>query len=179
MSMAFTRGVEALEAALPSSVELLSWRVFKMLHLGGQRLVAEGERSYQPSRDIIVTSIRGSAVIPRTVSLPLSHGFALALSVSAVRAPLDGFGVFISCPSNANGFSWNWFDRDRGHLFERRHGRGRLRAEIRRGPNYEQLTAVEFIEDVSLGYLDDVRKPLSTVSHEIVIGRGSVFKFGA
>ena len=178
MSTAFTRRVETA-AALPPSVELVSWRVFKMLDLGGQRLVAEGGRSYQPSRDIVVTSIRGSAVIPRTVSLPLGHGFALSLSASAVRTPLDGFGLIISCPSNANGFSWNWFDRDRGQLFERRQGRGRLRAELRRGPSYEQLTAVEFIEDVSLRYLDDVRKPLGTVSHEIVISRGSVFKFGA
>jgi hypothetical protein len=174
MSIAFTRHVVA-PVAPPPVLESVSWRVFQLLHLGGRRMVAEGDRPYEPRRDVVVKPVWGSPVDARTLSLPLSHGFALSVTVS--KTPLEGFGLFISRPADANGFSWEWFDRDRGLLFEKRRGRGRVRVDVRRGRGYEELAAVEFVEEIALRYLDDIRKPLGTFSHEVIIGRGSVFNF--
>ena len=163
--------------APPAPAKSVSWRVIQLLELGGRRVLAEGERTYQPHRDIIVKPVRSSAVDARTVSLPLNNGFAL--SVSVAKVPLVGFGLFISRPADANGFSWEWFDRDRGPVFERRQGHGRVSVEVTRGPGYEELAAVEFLDEVVLRYLDDIRKPPGAYSHEIAICRGSVFTFGA
>ena len=173
MSITLTRRVLA-PVAPPPPLEFVSWRVFQLLHLGGRRMISEGERAYEP-RDVVVKPIWNSPVDARTLSLPLSHGFALSVTVS--KTPLDGFGLFISRPADANGFSWEWFDRSRGMLFEKRQGRGQLRVDVRRGPGYEELVAIEFVEEVVLKYLDDIRKPLGTSSHQIIIGRGSELKF--
>lgn len=174
MSIALNRRVQA-PVAPPSPLEFVSWRVFQLLHLGGRRVVAEGERAYAPRRDVVVKPVWNSPVDARTLSLPLSHGFAL--SVTVAKTPLEGFGLFISRPADANGFSWEWFDRGRGIVFEKRLGGGRVRVDVRRGPGYEELAGIEFVEDVVLKYLDDIRKPLGTVSHQIIIGRGSEFNF--
>ena len=175
MSMAFTRRVTT-SVAPPPTLELVTWRVLQTLHLGGRRLVAQGEKTYEPHRDVLVHPVKGSKVDARTVSLPLNHGFAL--SVSVAKTPLDGFGLFLSRPSDSNGFSWNWFDRQRGQLFAKRQGQGRVQADVQIGFGYEELASIEFLDEVVLRYLDDIRKPPGTFSHEIVIGKGSVFKFG-
>ena len=153
----------------------VSWRVIQLLELGGRRVLAAGERTYQ-HRDIIVKPVRSSAVDARTMSLPLNNGFAL--SVSVAKVPLDGFGLFVSRPADANGFSWEWFDRSRAAVFEKRQGDGRVTVEVTRGPGYEELAAVEFVDEIVLRYLDDIRKPPGNYSHEIVVCKGSVFKFG-
>ena len=175
MSMTLTRRV-VTSVAPPPTLEVVSWRVLQLLHLGGRRVVTEGERTYEPHRDILINPVKGSVVDARTLSLPLSHGFSL--SVSVAKTPLDGFGLFISRPADANGFSWNWFDRTRGLQFAKRQGQGRVMAGVQRGHGYEELCSVEFLDEVVLRYLDDIRKPSGTFSHEIVIGKGSVFKFG-
>jgi hypothetical protein len=161
--------------APPPPVDWVSWRVYHLLHLGGRRVVSEGERVYEPG-DIITKRVRGSVSDARTLTLPLSHGFGLSVSVS--KTPLDGFGLFVSRPADANGFSWEWFDRDRGWVFDKRQGHGRVAVDVQRGPGYEELTAVQFLDEVVLRYLDDIRKPPGTFSHEVVIRRGSLFKFG-
>ena len=163
-------------AAPPAHEESIRWRVVRLLELGGRQVIAAGEQTYDPYRDVAVKAVKGSVVDARTVSLPLGHGFALSLSVC--KTPLDGFGLFISRPADAHGFSWEWFDRDGVVVFQKRQGRGRVTVEVIRGPGYEELAAVEFLDEIVLRYLDDIRKPPGTISHEIVIGKGSVFTFG-
>jgi hypothetical protein len=161
----------------PAAVEeSIRWRVVRLLELGGRQVMAAGERTYHPSRDVAVKAVRNSAVDARTVWLALGHGFGL--SVSICKAPLDGFGLFISRPADAHGFSWEWFDRDGVVVFQKRQGHGRVTVDVTPGPGYEELAAVEFLDEIVLRYLDDIRKPPGTCSHEIVIGKGSVFKFG-
>ena len=159
----------------PSAEESIHWRVVRLLELGGRQVMAAGERTYHPTRDVAVKVVKGSPVDARTVSLPLGHGFDL--SVSICKTPLAGFGLFISRPADA-GFSWEWFDRDGVSVFQQRRGRGRVTVDVTRGPGYEELAAVEFLDEVVLTYLDDIRKPPGTCSHEIIIGKASVFKFG-
>ena len=162
---------------LPPADESVSWRVIRLLELGGRQVIAEGEKAYDPYRDIVVKPVRGSAVDARTMSLPLGSGFAL--SVGVCKRPLDGFGLFISRPADAQGFSWEWFDRDGAVVFHKRQGGGRVIADVTRGAGYEELAALQFLDEIVLRYLDDIRKPPGDFSHEIVIRKGSVFKFGS
>jgi hypothetical protein len=162
--------------APPELAESIRWRADRLLELGGRHVIAGGERTYHPSRDVAVKPVRGSVVDARTVSLPLGHGFALSVSVG--KSPLDGFGLFISRDADAHGFSWEWFDRDGVVVFQKRQGDGRVTVDVNRRPGCEELAAVEFIDEIVLRYLDDIRKPPGTCSHEIVIAKGSVFRFG-
>lgn len=166
----------ATMVAPPRLEESIRWRVVRLLELGGRHVVAAGDQTYHPDRDVSVKAVKGSVFDARTVSLSLGLGFAL--SVSICKAPLEGFGLFISRPADAHGFSWEWFDRDGVVTFQKRQGAGRVTADVARGPGYEELAAVEFVDEIVLRYLDDIRKPPGTISHEIVIGKGSVFKFG-
>jgi hypothetical protein len=161
--------------APPVAEESIRWRVVRLLEFGGRREIAAGEQTYYPYRDVAVKPVKGSVVDARTVSVPLGAGFAL--SVSVCKAPLDGFGLFISRPADAHGFSWEWFDRDGAVVFKKRQGDGRVTVDVTRGPGYEELAAVEFLDEIVLRYLDNILKPPGTISHEIVIGKGSVFKF--
>ena len=170
-----SRRVVTTVAPPPALEESIRWRAIQLLELGGRRVIAAGELTYHPWRDVAVKAVRGSVVDARTVSLPLGHGFTL--SVSVCKTPLDGFGLFISRAADADGFSWEWFDRDGVTVFQKRQGNGRVSVDVNRGPGYEELAAVEFLDEIALRYLDDIRKPLGTCSHEIVIGKGSVFKF--
>jgi hypothetical protein len=165
----------ATSVAPPAGSESFAWRVIQLLDLGGCR-VADGDKTYLPERDILVKPANGGVRDARTLSLPLNHGFAL--SVSVCKAPLHGFGLFVVRPTDTNGFSWEWFDRDVGAVFEKRQGHGRVAVSVTRGPGYEELAAVEFLDDIVLRYLDDIRKPLGTHTHEIVVRKGSVLKLG-
>src|SRR5688500_5979220 len=123
--------------AHPAPPKGVSWRVIQLMELGGRRVLAEGERTYQPHRDVIVKPVRAGAVAARTVTPPLTTG--CALSVSVARGQLVGFGLFISRPADANGFNWEWFDRERASVFEKREGHGRVTVDVTRGPGYEEL----------------------------------------
>lgn len=162
--------------APPAREESIRWRVVRLLELGGRQVIDAGERTYHPDHDVAVKPVKNSVFDARTVSLPLGQGFAL--SVSVCKIPLDGFGLFLSRPADGHGFSWEWFDREGAAVFRKRQGDGRVTVDVTRGPGYEELAAVEFLDEIVLRYLDDIRKPPGTISHEIVIGKGSVFKFG-
>ena len=177
MSTRFVQARRVVVTVAPPGLEQsIRWRAVRLLELGGRHVIAEGELTYDPYRDVAVKPVRGSMVDARTVSLPLGHGFSL--SVSVCKTPLDGFGLFISRAADAHGFSWEWFDRDGVAVFQKRQGDGRVTVDVNRGPGYQELAAVEFLDEIVLRYLDDIRKPPGSFSHEIVIGKGSVFTFG-
>ena len=53
-------------------------------------------------------------------------------------------------------------------------GNGRVVVQVKRQGEAEELKSVEFLEDVTLRYLDDMSKPPGTVTHEVLIKKGSI-----
>ena len=53
---------------------------------------------------------------------------------------------------------------------------GCLAVTKKKGPGYEELESIEFLDDTTLRYLDDMSKPPGTHTHEVIIRKGSVFK---
>jgi hypothetical protein len=47
---------------------------------------------------------------------------------------------------------------------------------VKKAGDYEELEAVEFLDDVVLRYLDDMAKGPGAHSHEILIKKGSVLR---
>lgn len=49
---------------------------------------------------------------------------------------------------------------------------------VKKGPGYEELESVEFLDDIMLRYSDGTSKRSGTYTHEITVRRGSVFRWG-
>ena len=168
------RSVATLVAP-PAALESLSWQAKVLFALGGRKVINEGRKKYDPARDIIVEPISGGRHDARKVSIPLGGDFLMSVAVSK-QLHVEGFGLFISCRGNAHGFSWEWFDRAGPTMFHKRQGNARVAATLCHSAGYEELTSLEFRDEVALRYLDDITKPPGTHTHEVIIGKGSVFK---
>ena len=169
------RSVATLVAP-PAAPASLAWQVSVLFETGGRSVINHGHKAYDVEHDIVVAPVRGGERYnARTVSVFLGSDFVMSVGVSQ-RVQLEGFGLFISRRSDAQGFSWEWFDRAGGTIFEKRQGRSRVAATLHGSVGCEELECVEFLDDVALRYLDDITKPLGTHTHEVVIRKGSVFK---
>lgn len=162
--------------APPAAPASLAWQVSVLFETGGRSVINQGRKAYDVESDIVVAPVRGGERYDaRTVSVLLGSDFVMSVGVSK-QVQIVGFGLFISRRSNAQGFSWEWFDRARARIFEKRQGRSRVAATIHASAGCEELECVEFLDDVALGYLDDITKPPGTHTHEVIIRKGSVFK---
>jgi hypothetical protein len=105
-------------------------------------------------------------------SVPLADGFRLGASVVREKS-LDGFALWIR--RDDGGFSWNWFKRENGLTFRKLQGSGHVKAILAPNKDYEELIAVEFLDDVTLtgsfgwfGLLSD--------THHVVVKKGGVLQ---
>jgi len=179
--MALTWIAAALVVSSLASVaaaETVVWQAALLSPDGGRQVLADGVETYSPESDVLVQEHlrRRDGAVSWSKSLALDPTFSLSASVR--RAPrLRGFGLAIYRRETRNAFSWNWFKRLGGGEFQRRGGRGRVWVTVKKASDYEELAAVEFLDDVPLFHLDDVRRPPGAYSHEVVIRKGSILRF--
>ena len=173
-------GLLGTSLAGAAGAETVTWQAAVLAGAGGRRVLANGVKTYAPDRDILVQEHlrRRDGAVSWSKSLMLDGTFAVAASVHR-RRRFDGFGLVINRRGDLNGFSWNWFERERENEFQKARGTGRVSVTTRKESGYEELESVEFLEDVALLYLDDARRPPGTHSHEVVIRKGSVLRFVA
>lgn len=155
----------------------ITWEASALVGPGRQSL-GKGTKTYSPERDIVVQQQEpGRDGSPAWLkSIALDDTFGLGASVHREKS-LGGIGLVVFRRGDENGFSWEWFDRVESNVYERRQGTGRVMVSTRKGPDHEELEAVEFLDDTTLRYLDDMRKPPGTHTHELVIRKGSVLRF--
>lgn len=158
--------------------ETVTWQAVVLDGPGDRRVIADGVKTYAPETDIVVREVRRPGdPVSWLKSLPLGDSFAVGASVARERG-LDGFGLWVR-RGDENGFSWNWFERTRGAEFRKLQGPGRVSITVRQESDHEELASVEFLDDVALSYLDDMRKAPGTRSHEVIIRKGSIIRFAA
>ena len=161
--------------APPVASPSVAWKIVVLFATGGRSVMNEGRKVYDPKQDIIVEPIRVARPDARKVSVSLSRDFVMSVAVSK-QLQVDGFGLFVSRRGNAQGFSWEWFDRAGESLFLKRQGNSRVAVSVQNSFGYQELESIEFLDDVSLRYLDDITQPPGTHTHEVIIREGSVFK---
>jgi hypothetical protein len=172
-------GLATASLAVTASSEMVTWEAAVIGGPGGRKVLARGVKTYSPAKDIIVREGGGRDGRPSwSKSLLLDDTFALSASVYREQS-LDGFGLVIYRKGDQNGFSWEWFTRDKGNVFQKLQGTGRVSVGVKKGTGYEELDSVEFLDDIVLRYLDDMAKPPGTHTHEVVVRKGSVFKLGS
>lgn len=143
----------------------------------GLETIARGVKTYTVEKDIIIRQrpeeLSGSDEWSKT--LVLDDTFALTAVVTRDQR-LEGFGFAIERRGDPNGFSWEWFDRATASVFQRRQGTGRVSVTFAKGPDYEELQSVEFLDDIPLRYLDDMKKPPGTHTIGVIIRKGGVLR---
>ncbi len=134
----------------------------------GRTLIAEGTRTYSPAADI-QTSEHG-----RNSFLRLALFDPFELEVRFEKGFVDGFGLAILSRRNRDSFSFNWFERDQGDVFVKTRPKrsGRLRVLFKSGVP----AAIEFLDDITLRFTDDLQSHRDDHTHEFVIARGSVLR---
>jgi hypothetical protein len=162
--------------AMTAAGEELSWEAVALTGPNGRQVIGKGVKAYLPAKDIVVNEGRGrDGTTSWSKSLWLDEAFAISASVH--REPsLDGFGLVIYRRGDDNSFSWEWFDREKDNVFQKLQGSGRLTVQVKKGPGYEELESVEFLDDIVLRYLDDMAKPPGTHTHELLVRKGSVLR---
>lgn len=174
------RGIAALLVsciASTSAAESVTWEAAAVAPGKERQVLAGGIKVYSPAKDILVQEAKGEdGGRPYwEKSLLLDNNFALTARVFR-EARLDGFGLVIYRRGDRFGFSWEWFDRQEGSVFQKLQGPGRISVTVKKGPGYEELESVEFLDDMVLRYLDSMNKPPGTHTHEVLIRKGSVFR---
>jgi hypothetical protein len=161
-----------------AAAETITWQSAVLAGRDGRRVLLNGVKTYAPERDIVIQEHlrRRDGAVMWSKSLLLSPTFAVAASVRRERS-VDGFGLAVRRRGDQNGYSWNWFKRVGGTEFERPRVPGRVSVTLRRESDDEELASVEFLDDVALVYVDDMRKAPGKHSHEVVIRKGSVLRF--
>ena len=160
-----------------AAAETVKWQAAVVADPDGRRVLVNGVRTYAPARDIVAREHRNSDdVVAWSKSLRLSGTLSVATNVRRLRR-VDGFGLAVYRRGDLNGFSWNWFERGQDGAFQRRKRPGRVSVSSRKIEDGEELEAVEFLDDVALFYLDDMRRAPGKHSHEVVIRKGSVLRF--
>jgi hypothetical protein len=142
-----------------------------------RQIIANGVRDYSPKHDVVARErdAKKRGVTSWSKSLLLNDDWALTADVVRERQ-LEGFGLMVQRRGDANGFSWEWFVLDAGQVFRKLQGSGRVSVTTIKGPGYEELGAVEFLDDIVLRYLDDMAKPPGTHTHELLVRKGSILK---
>lgn len=167
--------------------ETLSYEAFTLEAGGSRKLIAKGTRHYTPEKDIQVVERNKRGSIFWLKTLPLFGPFSLGVHIDRDESVLDGFGLFVEERDNPNGFSWEWFVRGRNGIFSwfyhenkdiflKWQGSGRVKVVTTKGVGYESVVSVEFLDNITLRYANDMSRPPDEHSHEIIVVKGSVFR---
>jgi len=158
-----------------SAVETIAWEA-RDVRASVPQVIAGGSKMYTPETDIIVQQRSAGADIWWRKALDLDDTFTISAAV--YRNPtLSGFGLVVSM-DDRTGFSWEWFELKEGNVFRKLQGCGEVAVGLYKGPGFEELESVEFLDDIALRYRDDINKPTGIHTHEIIIRKGSVLRLG-
>jgi hypothetical protein len=162
------------------TVDHVSYEIYGLGPDGARHAIAQGKREYSVDNDIRVEQrTDGTGLVFWVKSLDLFDGFGIGAYVSH-EGPLDGFGLFVTHRDWPDGFSWEWFNRHRENEYDKLQGPGRVRVDLRVVRNAEELLAVEFLTDITLRFMDDIRRrQTGERTHLIIVGAGSVFRVAA
>lgn len=168
--------------AAAASAETVEWQAVSITATGDRAVIAGGTKKYSPLTDIVADERTGPKGDETWLSnsLPLDDSFLL--SAIASRAPkLNGFRLAISRRGDP-GFSWESFVPVEGSVFKKRQGSASVSVGVKKGPDYEELESIEFLDDIVLRYSDGMSKATGAQkhapTHEITIRKGSVFRWG-
>jgi len=164
-----------LQLSMQATSKSLDYAIYRLT--GDERtLIANGARNYTVS-DIDVRKwgcSNGHQAWKR--SIQLEAGFSIDILVT--RKEHDtGFGLSVENINHPDGFSWEWFEPDNGDIFRKLQGEGYVRVIQTEHKDGVEIHSVEFLSEVTLRFMEDVKEETGKRTHLVVVSQGSVFNF--
>jgi hypothetical protein len=123
-------------------------------------------REYRPGSDVVAEKTQPMA---STKTLSLDYGRSISSDVYREKE-LTGFGLVL-VRDDSPGFSWEWFERERSDVFRKVRGGGKARVSVAKSDKFQELVAVEFLDDITLQCTDDQ----TGTTHEVHVRKGSLW----
>jgi hypothetical protein len=164
-----------LLTSMQATSESLDFAIYRLT--GDERtLIADGARNYTVS-DLDVKKwgcMNGRQAWKRAVQL--EEGFSI--SVLVIRKGQDqGFGLSVDNINHPDGFSWEWFEPDNGDIYKKLQGEGYVRVTQAEHEDGVEIQSVEFLSEITLRFMEDVKEETGKRTHLVVVSQGSVFRF--
>jgi hypothetical protein len=162
--------------------ESIVYELYDVSSTANRVLLAKGVRDYT-LKDVLVDEHLFGRERNWSKEIPIVEGFN-AGAVIYREKDLTGFalrlkrrGGFMGVLSQG-GFSWDWFDRESGLIFRKRQGGGRIKVTLVPSTEFQEIAAVEVLEDVTLRVIG---RPwwffTKDDTHQLVVRKGSVLRF--
>lgn len=170
-------------AVQASVAETISFEIYELRGDGSRQLIAQGSKQY--TREDI--QVQWSPLVDGASqkSLFLTERYAIGASIFRKR-DLRGFGLWVRQRPQwhefwlDDGFSWDWFNREQSHVYRKLQGQGRVSVTVAKGANYEELTGVEFLDDITLRLKATPWFLFSSAdTHHVVVKKGSVLRLAS
>jgi len=159
----------ALLFTAPAFAETINYEIYEK---ATGTLIGSGVKEYS-SNDIILNPYksRGRSVVEKFIEL--EQGYKVGARIF-LESKLTGFGLIAELKEGD--FSWEWYDQLEGDTFRKLQGkRGLVKVRVSGLPVQEVLEEVEFLDDAKLSFQQGGAG--KSESHDIIIKKGSVFKF--
>jgi hypothetical protein len=164
------------------SAESIVYELYEVSNAGSRVLLAKGVRDYT-LKDVIVEENLLGRERNWSKEIPIAEGFH-AGAVIYREKEVTGFALRLQRRSglmgvlSQGGFSWDWFDRESSLVFRKRQGGGRIKVTLVPSTEFQEIAAVEVLEDVTLRVKG---RPwwffTDGDTHHLVVRKGSVFRF--
>jgi len=175
----YTIALVALLGLNVAAAQSVTYELYELSN-DGPKLIAKDTKQYTVSDIEVSENWMGSRFWQK--QLGLNERFAIGASIHRHKE-LVGFGLWVKQRPrwfeiwSTGGFSWDWFNREQDAIYRKLQGPGRVKATIVTGADYQELTAVEFLEDVTLRLS---ARPWFLFSdedtHHVLVRKGSVLK---
>ncbi len=168
----------------PSERNALIYEFYELGGPDGRKLIAKGTKEYT-TKDIVVSEEgERRGVHFADMELPIAKGFAAGASIYREKE-LTGFGMWLKDREGVvgklgrGGFSWDWFIRESGDVYRKLQGGGRVRVLLAPSKDYQEIQAIEVIEDITLRLKDQSVwvPPIGGDTHNLVLRKGSLLRF--
>ena len=164
--------VAALTPSL-AQAEAIEYEVYELRNNGERTLLASGVKNYAVTDVHVEERVASAGGRFWSKSILVWDDFSVGASVHR-ESSLEGFGLWIT--KGGDGFSWDWFNREGPDTFRKLQGKGLVRVRTVSSASYQELTAVEFLTDVTLRG-EFSWWPFSTAdTHHLVVKKGSVLR---
>jgi hypothetical protein len=165
-----------------ASAERIEYELYDVSNAGSRVLLAKGVRDYT-LKDVIVSENLLGRERNWSKEIPIVEGFNAGAVVYREKE-VTGFALRLQRRAglmgllSQGGFSWDWFDRESGLTFRKRQGSGRIKITLVASNEFQEIAAVEVLEDVTLRVRG---RPwwffTDGDTHHLVVRKGSVFRF--
>lgn len=145
---------------------------YEIYEIATGNLIGSGVKEYTTT-DVILNpyTSRGINIVEKFIEL--EQGFKVGVRIFS-EPKLTGFGLVAELKKGD--FSWEWYNKKEGNIFQKLQGKkGFVKVRVSGLPMVETLEEVLFLDDARLSFrLGGAGK---VESHDIIIKKGSVFKF--